>query len=484
MENEICPVQLHRPYRERLMDRFDGAYLLLRKIASAVFAVALVGFLVTAYLSEVTVDEGTPAMYVTLDAIFYVFCALFAVSAVAYLGVRMLGAMRKVAFYKKLNGLESAPPQAGGLKSILLDLRSPLYPMLTAAWTPLAALTAAGFVWSLVKWLKYSGSFGLFLAYCIVLAALAAEFVLLAVFGKKRKAIRPRFVEEDKLNRTVRAFDVVLFLGMALFCALCIYPIIYVLVGSFNQGADYAIGGVWFLPRIFTFENYRVVLKNTALWHSYLVTIGRTVIGTATALIFTAAVGYAMSRPNLKFKRFFYWVNIITMFFSGGLIPYFLVISSLGLVDNFLVYIIPSLYSVYNMIVIQSGFKSIDPGIHDAATVDGAGELRIWWSIYMPLSKPVLATIVLWLAVGHWNSYFDTMIYTNSENLQTLQYFLLQTIQTSSLTAGMPPEMMEKLNPRTLSLAAIIISIVPVLCFFPLIRKNFASGIMVGSLKG
>ena len=136
------------------------------------------------------------------------------------------------------------------------------------------------------------------------------------------------------------------------------------------------------------------------------------------------------------------------------------------------------------MIVLQSGFKSIDGEIHDAAVVDGAGELRIWWQIYMPLSKPILATIVLWLAVGHWNSYFDTMIYTNSENLQTLQYFLLKAIQTSSMTEGMPPELMERLSAKTISLAAIIISIIPVLCFFPLVRKNFASGIMIGSLKG
>lgn len=156
----------------------------------------------------------------------------------------------------------------------------------------------------------------------------------------------------------------------------------------------------------------------------------------------------------------------------------------MGLYDTFWVYIIPALYSVYNMIVIQSGFRSISADIHDAAMIDGAGEFRIYLQIYMPLSKPVLATIILWNAVGHWNSYFDTMIYTNSDELQTLQYYLLKAIQTSSMTEGMPPEMMERLSPQTLSLAAIILSIIPVFCFFPLVRKNFASGIMVGSLKG
>ena len=324
----------------------------------------------------------------------------------------------------------------------------------------------------------------LFYIFCGLLpVAAAAVGFFLYVHAKRQKIWLSRF-RKSKLNRRIRTFDVVLAVVIGIFCVLCIYPIIYVLAGSFNQGADYSIGGVWFLPRVFTFENYGVVLQDGDFWMSYGITIARTLLGTATALIYTAIVAYAMSRPNLKFRRVFYWINIFTMFFSGGLVPYFLIIKSIGLYDTFWVYIIPGLYSVYNMIVLQSGFKSISSDIHDAALIDGAGEFRIWWQIYMPLSKPVLATIVLWVAVGHWNSYFDTMIYTNSEELQSLQYFLLKAIQTSSMTEGMPPEMMERLSSQTLSLAAIILSIFPVFCFFPLIRKNFASGIMVGSLKG
>ena len=324
----------------------------------------------------------------------------------------------------------------------------------------------------------------LFYVFCGLLpVAAAAVGFYVYVYRARRKLWLQRF-SKSKLNTRVRTFDVVLAVVIGLFCVLCIYPIIYVLAGSFNQGADYSVGGVWLLPRVFTFENYQIVLQDEDFWTSYGITIARTVLGTASALVFTSIVAYAMSRPDLKFRRVFYWINIFTMFFSGGLVPYFLVIKTIGLYDTFWVYIIPGLYSVYNMIVLQSGFKSISSDIHDAALIDGAGEFRIWWQIYMPLSKPVLATIVLWVAVGHWNSYFDTMIYTNSEELQSLQYFLLKAIQTSSMTEGMPPEMMERLSSQTLSLAAIILSIIPVFCFFPLIRKNFASGIMVGSLKG
>lgn len=288
----------------------------------------------------------------------------------------------------------------------------------------------------------------------------------------------------NKKKTKVYLFDVINFLWMGLFCLCCIYPIYYVLIGSFNQGADYDKGGVYLLPRIFTFENYRIVLRKTEMWHSYLVTFGRTIIGTVTSVVYTSIVAYAMSRSNLKFKKAFYYINIFTMFFGGGLVPYFLIIKSLHLYDSFWVYIIPGLYSVYNMIVMSSFFKSISNELHEAAVVDGAGEFRIWWQIYLPLSKPVLATVALWAAVGHWNSYFDTMIYTASEKLHTLQYFLLKAISTSNMTEGMPSDMLERISARTISLAAIIISIIPVLFFFPFVRKNFQSGIMIGSLKG
>ncbi len=377
---------------DKLTDLYSDFYDRVKRWITSGITLIVVGVLLFAYLSNVSIDEGTAEMYRTLDIVFYVFCALLPVAV--------------------------------------------------------------------------------------------AGAVFLIVVARKRKQVYLSRFDESKLNKHINAFDIILTIAIGLFCLLCIYPIFYVLIGSFNQGADYAIGGVWLAPRLFTFENYRVVVQNSAFWHSYMVTIARTVIGTFASLVFTSIVAYAMSRPNLKFRRTFYWINLFTMFFGGGLVPYFLIIKTVGLYDTFWVYIIPALYSVYNMIVIQSGFRSISADIHDAAMIDGAGEFRIYLQIYMPLSKPVLATIILWNAVGHWNSYFDTMIYTNSDELQTLQYYLLKAIQTSSMTEGMPPEMMERLSPQTLSLAAIILSIIPVFCFFPLVRKNFASGIMVGSLKG
>lgn len=318
----------------------------------------------------------------------------------------------------------------------------------------------------------------------ILLMVVLVPTVWLGIILYKEKKEKNKHIRKSKLNKQITLFDVINTSIMTVFMLLCIYPLVYVLAGSFNQGADYTAGGVYFLPRLFTFENYKVVLTNKGLWQGYSVTISRTLIGTLTALIFTSIVGYAMSRPNLRYKKVFYWINIFTMFFGGGLIPYFLIIRSIGLYNHFLVYIIPGLYSVYNMIIFSSFFRSISDELHEAALMDGANEFRIYWQIYLPLSKPVLATVALWLAIGHWNSYFDTMIYTHSPNLQTLQYFLLKAIQTATLTEGMPAEMMLRLSPKTLSLAAIIISMIPVLFFFPFVRKNFQSGIMIGSLKG
>ena len=319
----------------------------------------------------------------------------------------------------------------------------------------------------------------------LVISGLDVVLIAALIFLKiQENKIKYAHRNKSRLKSQIYAFDIVNFIWMTLFCLMCIYPIFYVFIGSFNQGADYAKGGVYLLPRLLTFENYKIVLKDPDLWHSYMITFLRTAIGTISALVFTSVVAYAMSRNNLRGKKVFHWINLFTMFFGGGLVPFFLIIKSVGLYDSFWVYIIPAMYSVYNMIVISTFFKSISNELHEAAVIDGAGEFRIWWQIYMPLSKPVLATVALWLAVGHWNSYIDTMIYTSSKNLHSLQYYLYKVITASTLTEGMPESMLQRVSSQTLSLAAIIISIIPVLFFFPFIRKNFQSGIMVGSLKG
>ncbi len=284
-----------------------------------------------------------------------------------------------------------------------------------------------------------------------------------------------------------KVFDWINVSFMIIFAALSVYPLIYVIAGSFNEGADYINGGIYLFPRVFSLENYQVVVNDVRLWKAYGITIARTVLGTITGVLFTAIVAFAMSRKSLIGRNWIYRFFIFTMFFGGGLIPYFWVINLLGLFDSFFVYIIPALFSVYNMLVFVNFFKTIPEEIHESAMMDGASEFKIFFRIILPLSGPVISTIGLWIAVGHWNSFFDTMIYTSSDNLWSLQYYLMKVIKESSMPAAgvsLPYELLQKIAPETVSLAAIIISVIPIFVLYPLILKTLTKGVVIGSLKG
>lgn len=298
---------------------------------------------------------------------------------------------------------------------------------------------------------------------------------------------KPLMVGSTGKKQKKNWFDYLNVTFLVIFALISVYPLIYVLAGSFNSGKDYINGGVYFWPRDWSLENYNVVLFDVRLWKAYGITIARTVLGTVSGVVFTAIVAYAMSRKNLIARNHIYRFFVFTMFFGGGLIPYFWVILQLKLFDTFWVYIIPCLFSVYNMLVFCNFFKSIPEEIHESAEMDGASEFTIFFKIIMPLSMPVISTVGLWIAVGHWNSFFDTMIYTADENLWTLQYYLMKVIKESSMPpagVGLPQELLNNIAPETVSLAAIIVSVIPIFVLYPLIFKTLTKGVVVGSLKG
>ena len=290
--------------------------------------------------------------------------------------------------------------------------------------------------------------------------------------------------KKSRLRRmTVADYIIYIFLFLCVF--VMIYPFLFVLGGSFSDGQDYMNGGVWLFPRVWTLANYQVIVSDSLLWIAYRNTVVRTFFGSILSLTFTSLVSYAMIRRELKGRTFFQIANLVTMFFGGGLIPYFALINLIGLYDSFLVYIIPALYSVYNMIVISSGYRGISEELHDSAVIDGAGELRIWAQIYFPLSKAVHATVLLWLVVGNWNSYYSTMVYTRGgEDVILLQYYLMGVINKASYTPDVGGEVLEQVTSKTVSYAAIIIAILPILFVYPFLSKYFTKGVMVGSLKG
>lgn len=288
----------------------------------------------------------------------------------------------------------------------------------------------------------------------------------------------------NALIQKFNIFDAIIYLVLALFAFCALYPFIYTIAGSFNNAQDLMYGPVWFFPRQFTVSSYLVVLKDKKLYVSFTNTLLATVITVVCALLVTSCSAYALSSKRLKAKKFFWYAKLIPMFISGGMIPSYMVILLTRLYDTFLVYIVPALYSVFNMIVLTNFFKSIDESLYESAVIDGAGEIRIWLAIYIPLSKPALATVGLWIAVARWNSYMPTMLYTNKgEKLWLLQYYLMRLIREGELPA-VESQYSGEVSAQTLSFAAIIISSLPILLLYPFLTKFFSKGLMIGSLKG
>lgn len=278
---------------------------------------------------------------------------------------------------------------------------------------------------------------------------------------------------------------------MVVMMFVMIYPFWYTLVGSLNEGMDYIRGGVYWWPRKFTLYNYKAVFMDTRILQAFWITICKCVVGTLTSLLFTSLVSYAITRPNLKLKKFYIPFMMVTLFFSGGLIPYFILIQNLQLYDTFWVYIIPSLFSVYNMIIIQSFMRELPNSLIESAKIDGASEYRIFFQLILPLSKPVLATIALFTMVNHWNAYFDSMMYTNSQWLQTIQLFLKKIITDPSAARSLStaavaavPDQAVKLTPQTIKLATMMVTALPIVMTYPFLQKYFVKGFTMGAVKG
>jgi putative aldouronate transport system permease protein len=287
-----------------------------------------------------------------------------------------------------------------------------------------------------------------------------------------------------------KIFDFVNILGMLIVIFLTLYPFWFTIVGSLNIGSDYMSGGVNFWPRKFTLENYQVVLRNHQITNAFVITVLRTVIGTFTSVLFTAIFAYGFSRKDLMGKNIYAIIALITMYFGGGLIPSYMLIKNLHLIDNFLVYIIPTLFSFWNVLIMQSFFREIPESMLESAKIDGAGEYKIFFRLVIPLSMPVLATITLFNGVGHWNSYFDSMLYTNEESLQTIQVIIMKVIRnrdaalSAATKAGIATADKQKTSAVTLQLATMIVATLPIMILYPFLQKYFVAGMTIGSIKG
>ncbi|MGG4034299.1 carbohydrate ABC transporter permease [Paenibacillus cisolokensis] len=282
-------------------------------------------------------------------------------------------------------------------------------------------------------------------------------------------------------------FDAVNILGMLLICFLTIYPIWYVLVNSFNDGQDAMRGGIYWWPRVFSFDSYRAVFASPGIMTAMGVTVAKTVVGTAAHVFFTAMVAYAVSRKELIGRNLYMTVGTITLFFGGGLIPYYLLIRDLHLLDSFLVYIIPAMFSFFHLIIFLSFFRDIPEGLEEAARIDGANDLSIFCRIIIPVSMPVVATIALFHGVYQWNDYFTGMIYINNQDLQPIQTFLYRVVAQSSsnqMVAAMPGGISKSVTSQSVKLATMVVTTAPIVFVYPFLQKYFVRGLMIGSIKG
>lgn len=287
-------------------------------------------------------------------------------------------------------------------------------------------------------------------------------------------------------------FDIINHGFMILFSFICLYPFIYVAALSFNEGIDAQRGGIYFLPRVFSLANYQTIFKDDAILTAYGITLFRVITGTVLSLGLCAASAYAMSRPALPFRKVFNWMVLLPMYFSGGLIPTYLVINGLGLRDNILVYVVPALYGSFNIILIRSFIKSLPDALCESAKLDGANEFVLFTRIIFPLLGPVLATVALFIAVGHWNDWFTGTLYVSSKKLWPASTLLLNILKSSEITSYINPKHLQPgalarknvVTPEAIKMAMLIVTTVPILVVYPFLQKYFVKGVMVGSLKG
>ena len=291
---------------------------------------------------------------------------------------------------------------------------------------------------------------------------------------------RKRRVRRSPGERLFDALNVTFFIIVAV---IMIFPFWNVISISLTSNAEFMSKPFILFPEHPTLEAYKYIFSTPLFPRAYGITFIITLSGTFLSTLVTSMLAYGLSKKTIRGYKFFMIYLLITMFFSGGIVPMYLLLRVIGLYDSFWVYILPSVFSVYNMLIVSNFYKGIPDSLYEAAELDGAGELRIWALIYMPLSKPVLATVALWIAVDHWNSYMGTMLYTEAgEWTITLQFYLKHLINEASSNSG--AEYSDQVTARTVSYAGIIVALIPIMCFYPFIQKHFTKGIMIGSLKG
>ncbi len=297
----------------------------------------------------------------------------------------------------------------------------------------------------------------------------------------------------NKIKRTKGeiVFDVIAYIIAALLIIIFAYPFYYLLINTISSNVMVNLNKVILYPIGLHFENYKNVLKLTRLYDAAIVSVTRTLLGTLTALLFQAYAGYIFTKQEMWHRKLWYRLTVSTMYFSAGMIPVYLNIKNLGLMNNFWVYIVLHMFSAYNMILIKTYMESLPASLEESAELDGAGYITRFFRIVLPLSKPILATVGLFSAVGHWNNLMDTKLYITNQKLYTLQFVLyeyyeqVKSLEATMIEDGASIQLLERLASATpIRLTLTAVTVIPIMCVYPFIQKYYMKGMMIGAVKG
>lgn len=290
-----------------------------------------------------------------------------------------------------------------------------------------------------------------------------------------------------------RLFEGIIVILLAVIGISMLYPFLYVLAISLNAPADTELGGIWLFPRVFSIESYRIIFREGELFLATLVSIARTVLGTLLTVMCSSIFAFLFTRSDFLLYKSMKAIFFFAMFFGGGgLIPTYMLYLNLGLYNSFFVYIIPFMINLWYVVLFRTYFMGVPGELLEAAKVDGAHDLQVFFRILLPVSKPIYATVGLYAAVTQWNSWRDTLYYTTDSHLRTLQYICMEMIKKAEGEKMIDRATMFEIfhgeaamtDPLSLRMAITVITVVPIVCVYPFLQKYFMKGIMVGSMKG
>ncbi|MEK3717552.1 MULTISPECIES: carbohydrate ABC transporter permease [unclassified Paenibacillus] len=292
-----------------------------------------------------------------------------------------------------------------------------------------------------------------------------------------------------QMSKGERVFDIFLYIALFLIMIVTLYPFLNVLAISFNESTDTVRGGIYIFPRVWTLENYQRIFSYTGLIQGFKISILRTLSGTLLGLISASMLAFTLSRPEFRARRFVSVFLALTMYFSGGMVPMYILMKDLNLIGTFWIYILPGMVSAFNVFIIRSFMDGLPFALQESAKLDGANDFMIFYKIILPLCKPVLATIALFLAVGQWNEWFTTYLYNgNKPHLTTLQFELMKVLSSTNQGSGMAnandmARQMAQISPESIKMAITIVVTVPILVVYPFLQKYFVGGMTLGAVK-